>query len=479
MPRTETLPTLELSGHYTSRLMNLHETHPPSMELAPSLQAAEGARRHPKWRASWRLSRLLGLLVLVAWLAGGSALNAEEVLIRHIRWAVSGHEFDLLHWEASALSAKGRAAIFQPAQQVAPAAQATFVVEHIARAQHIRQLETEISRLVSPATAEPASEITSLQAEVTTLRHQQLAERAAVEQIIERQVATILAEAGLAWGDIVLPPVKFAFVEPPKKLVVSPRSRIETSYSQMLSATIDPQAIRQAEARMHEQPGISAYITNIGGLGAYPSMVVDDASLAWILSTVAHEWVHNYLTFFPLGFTYGSSSENIIINETIAEIVGNEIGDQVLRRFYPSEVPPPVEPMANEETASAPPRFDYRKEMRLTRIGVDQFLAQGKVTEAERYMALRQERFRANGYALRVLNQAFFAFHGSYGTGPASSSPLGPKLERLRALIPTLADYLRVVRTLTTPTAVDQALADWEARAENASPGSSQFREEP
>jgi hypothetical protein len=145
-----------------------------------------------------------------------------------------------------------------------------------------------------------------------------------------------------------------------------------------------------------------------------------------------------------------------------------------LRRFYPSEVPPPAQPATatDEEASTTPPPFDYGKEMRLTRIGVDQFLAQGKVIEAERYMALRLERFRANGYGLRVLNQAFFAFHGSYGTGPASSSPLGPKLERLRTLTPTLVDYLRVVRTLTTEAAVDQALTTWEARSELVAPSS-------
>jgi DNA polymerase-3 subunit alpha len=38
---------------------------------------------------------------------------------------------------------------------------------------------------------------------------------------------------------------------------------------------------------------LSAYITNIGGLGAFPTQVVEQASLSWVLSTVAHEWTHN------------------------------------------------------------------------------------------------------------------------------------------------------------------------------------------
>ena len=76
-------------------------------------------------------------------------------------------------------------------------------------------------------------------------------------------------------------------------------------------------------------------MTNIGGLGAYPTIVIDQAPLEWILSTVAHEWVHNYLSFFPLGFNYGTSGENTILNETVADIVGEEIGAAVLRERYP------------------------------------------------------------------------------------------------------------------------------------------------
>ena len=30
-----------------------------------------------------------------------------------------------------------------------------------------------------------------------------------------------------------------------------------------------------------------------------------------------------------------------------------------------------------------------------------------------------------HGYPIRVLNQAYFAFHGAYAESPASSSPIG------------------------------------------------------
>jgi hypothetical protein len=205
------------------------------------------------------------------------------------------------------------------------------------------------------------------------------------------------------------------------------------------------------------------YITDIGGLGAFPTMVVDRASLGWVLSTVAHEWTHNYLVFFPLGWNYFASQDLTTMNETVAEIVGNEVGEQTLARYYPELVPPPpteIEPISPE---AAP--FNFQTQMRLTRLEVDRLLAEGNIEGAEAYMEARRQRFVENGYPLRVLNQAYFAFHGSYGTSPASTSPIGPKMERLRELMPDLKTFLETVRGFTSVADLDQALADWEGQA--------------
>ena len=76
--------------------------------------------------------------------------------------------------------------------------------------------------------------------------------------------------------------------------------------------------------------------------------------------------------------------------------------------------------------------------MRATRLVVDELLKQGKVDEAEAFMEARRLTFVENGYPLRVLNQAYFAFHGSYATGASSTDPIGPKLRQLRAQSATL-----------------------------------------
>jgi hypothetical protein len=194
---------------------------------------------------------------------------------------------------------------------------------------------------------------------------------------------------------------------------------------------------------------------------------MDQAPLSWVLSTVAHEWIHNYLTLFPLGINYNTSPQLTIINETVADIAGDELGAAALATFYPElvrEFPGKDQPAPGRAAAHAPEPFDFRKEMRHTREVVDLFLQLGRVTDAEEYMQIRRQLFEENGYHIRKLNQAYFAFHGAYGTGAAATSPIGPKLQRLRELSPDLRSFLATVRWFTGEADLDAALARLEAQ---------------
>jgi hypothetical protein len=124
---------------------------------------------------------------------------------------------------------------------------------------------------------------------------------------------------------------------------------------------------------------------------------------------------------------------------------------------------PPPQPTAQAAEKSndqppEPPPFDFNREMRATRQVVDRLLAHGYVAEAEAYMEARRQRFVAHGYPLRVLNQAYFAFHGSYATGPAATDPIGPKLRELRRLSPSLGAFLRTVEDMTSVADIDAAI---------------------
>ncbi|MCC6456495.1 MAG: hypothetical protein IT328_16180 [Caldilineaceae bacterium] len=414
----------------------------------------------------WLIRR--GAVLLVALLLlGGSSIPAGLARYRSFSLAIAGYEWDIVGWEAQAIWEKVNAAIAQPAGDLPPAVATMGVQEYLARAARMGEIERELARRASIAPGElSVPSDAELLLELADVRAQQEAVRPQIEQVIERQVNSELEMDGFVGiGQRVWPPVSFTFVEPPKKLVVSRRDRIETIYSQMLEAAITLDEIEQTEGEIRQQYNAVGYITDIGGLGAFPTMVVDRASLRWVLSTVAHEWTHNYLVFYPLGWNYFTSQDLTTMNETVAEIVGNEVGDQTLARYYPELVPPlqpePVAPPAMTE----PLPFDFQIEMRQTRLEVDRLLAEGDVAGAEAYMEERRLDFVANGYPLRVLNQAYFAFHGSYGTSPASTSPIGPNLARLRELMPDLKTFLETVRGFTSVEELNQTLLLWERSA--------------
>jgi hypothetical protein len=59
-------------------------------------------------------------------------------------------------------------------------------------------------------------------------------------------------------------------------------------------------------------------------------------------------------------------------------------------------------------------------------------------------MEQRRRWLAGNGHHIRKLNQAYFAFHGSYATGAGSVSPIGQQLQDLRRESASVAEFLRV-----------------------------------
>lgn len=414
-------------------------------------------------------SKMLLVIALLAVLAtvGGSAptdlQTAFQTRTWHIDTASGLARFDFLGWQMQAIRQKIGAAFSRPEAGLSTEAQTELVYAYLERAQQLGRCNLpSVARYRCPvhlSQAQPAK----ADLELARLRQQQQQHRPQVEAILQRQVQEELAAAGLGIWGVVFPPVLFTFAEPPKKLTVSPRARIATIHSRLLQADNDPMAIDEGEQAIKASTNLSAYISNIGGLGLYPAMVADRASLQWVLSTIAHEWVHNYLTLFPLGLRYGRSNDLTILNETVADIIGDEIGERLVQ-YYDLEIlshskatPAP----STEPTLSpTPAAFDFRQEMRKTRLQVDALLARGLVEAAEFYMEARRREFVAEGHRLRVLNQAYFAFHGNYATGAAASSPIGPQLIRLRAESGSLARFLERVRWFRGPADLEKALEE-------------------
>ncbi|MDO8473312.1 MAG: hypothetical protein Q7T05_05785 [Dehalococcoidia bacterium] len=278
------------------------------------------------------------------------------------------------------------------------------------------------------------------------------------QEDVRSQVSQVLAGQGLEtrFGPIKLlfPPLSFRMTQLPYLLVVSPRNRIELFDTVLLDPELSAEQIVAIEAGV-ERLGYSAEIERVGGVALYPSMVGKGESTETALSTIAHEWFHQYLFFHPLGRGYWSSYDMTTINETVAELAGNEVGKLAYQRFYHSQ-DTMAEPQAEKEDPAD--QFDFNREMRLVRVSVDAMLAQGNVQGAELYMLDRRSYIEQQGYYIRKLNQAYFAFHGSYGNDPVAINPLQTEVRELRSQFASLGDFIKAVSGVSTPADIRRLL---------------------
>jgi hypothetical protein len=225
------------------------------------------------------------------------------------------------------------------------------------------------------------------------------------------------------------------------------------------------EAQEELEAAVTDTIDRSALVVPIGGIGIFPSMVIETSNVNFLADVTAHEWMHHWLSFHPLGINYAASPELRTINETVASIVGTEVGKKVIERFYPEYVPQPTAassiPLPTFDP-NGPPPFDFRAEMQETRVTADRLLADGQIVAAEFYMEARRRYFVANGYNIRKLNQAYFAFYGAYADSPGAtgSDPIGPALTTLRQRSPSLRAFMEQVAPVTSLEELQGLLAE-------------------
>lgn len=269
------------------------------------------------------------------------------------------------------------------------------------------------------------------------------------------QIRTVLADKGIP----LRPPIIFRLEEPPHLLVVSLREKIVYLARRVLRQDLGLEATERLETQIDEL-GLSSLVVELSGFGAtYPAIVSDHLSLTDTINTAVEECLHQHLAFRPLGFLYLLDSlgirqkpDVVTMNETLAGMVSKEIGAEVYARYY-------KEPEGVKLGHNAL-EFDFDAEMRETRKTADQYLSQGKIEEAERYMEQRRRDFVAHGYHIRKLNQAYFAFHSIYAQDPASVSPIYKDLRQLRAKSPSLRHFLDKVAAMRSYAELTQALEE-------------------
>ncbi len=412
---------------------------------------------------------------------------------------VSPYQFDYITWELAALGVKVDQTLYGLHPFLNETVRSQLVRVYMTDLRQAQQLDADIANLFAdPAVTDPQTESATLRAERDALRTDLRQRQPLIESILEGQVAAVLVEQGFGLAGQVLPPVSAHFTRVPNLLIVSPRETIRFDISINVNP-MSPDEMAALEAQIDQSQAVSSLIVPLGGIALYPAMVVETSSIPFALDTIAHEWLHHYLFFFPLGLAYfsgeGFAGETRIINETTAAFFGQEMSRLVLAKYYPEELselddfqqvaglmlPSPCGRGAGGEGKNSVTRplvtahlplsalplaqvdtpFDFAQEMDTTRRRVDELLAAGQVDEAEAYMEERRQVFVANGYILRKLNQAFFAFYGGYqaggSAGAGGADPIGPAVRALREASPSLLDWVLTLRGITTR---DQLLAE-------------------
>jgi len=413
-----------------------------------------------------RLMNLGLLLLVIASLFKGSTVPPGD-RIENVRAFTRDIEFDYVSWILDAMRIKLDQAALRSADYLSEASRRRVVMDYLDLVNRIQTLEAQMNAIYAdPNIANPESASIDVRQELSQLYQQSKQLGPVAESILQDQISTTVACSRLALGGQPIPPILYRTSPLPLALIVSPRDEIRQDANISLVPGMTADQMESLEESVDRALDVSSLVVSVGGIGVFPTMIMQTTDLNWLSEVVAHEWVHNYLTLRPLGLNYSTSPELRTMNETVASIAGKELGRLMMAEFYPDLLPPPPEITATAPTPSAAPQpdiFDFRAEMHTTRITVDRLLAEGRVAEAERYMEARRVIFWENGYQVRKLNQAYFAFHGAYAdepVGAAGEDPVGAAVRALRAQASSLAEFLNRIAWMSTFEELQRAVAE-------------------
>ena len=407
----------------------------------------------------WTIRLLRGIeiglyAIFFASMLGGSSLLVSTIPSEAARRYTRSVEFDFVSWTVDAFGIKLDQAALGSPFYFDETSRHQIVVDYLHLIDNILSAENQLNSIFAdPTVHDPATASLSLRVKLDNLYARQRRLAPLAEAVLQEQISATLADLDLTTGGQPLPPVLFHITPLPYNLVISPRDKIQqvASISLIPDLSVDQQA--DLENRVDSGLNVSSLVVPVGGIGSYPTMVMRSTALDWLSNTIAHEWTHNWLTLQPLGLNYDSSPELRTMNETTASISGQEISALVLKHYYPELVAEYNIQAVSQPLTPFPAAFDFNNEMHITRVHADELLAEGKITEAEAYMEQRRQFFWQNGYAIRKINQAYFAFYGAYANvpgGAAGEDPVGPAVRALRAQSATLTDFLKTIARMSS-----------------------------
>jgi len=394
---------------------------------------------------------LLGCFVL---LVTTTSVWQPESNVDRIRAYSRPFEFDFFGWTINAAWQKISAASLGPIRHLSDHQQRKIVKDYFQNYSYAQDLKNSLETLYAdPDYSLKNSESLVLERKFEDQKKHLEKLAFFAETVIQDQVSHTLDELGLIAFDQPLPPVLYHITNLPKNLIISPRDKIIQEKSISLVTDISPAQEIDLESSVEENTGFSALVVPVGGVGTYPTMIISTGNLLYLVDTVAHEWTHNLLVFRPLGWNYSKNSALRTMNETAASIAGEEISWSLIRRYYGDLIS--LDKDFSYKTYEAndyffqpeiQERFDFQKEMYQTRLAVDALLEDNEIEKAENYMEARRRVFWENGYKIRKLNQAYFAFYGAYADKPfsaAGTDPVGNDVRLLRARSRNLSTFIQ------------------------------------
>ena len=390
------------------------------------------------------------------------AVSHDTLTVSRVEELSVRHRYSLATWEVTRFPVKWlhKAGLFLFPYNQAVEDHKQLVLDFFSTDREADKLQAQVNM----AAATGGEDLHELEEQLKDVQGRLADMQPQVEESLESAISDVLRQQGMVnigldnllrqrgiptvgIGPVFFPPVDFILDPLPTVLIVSPRDRIERLESVLLNPNIPPSERSILEGEILERENLSSIVVNIGGLATFPNIIAL-YDLRTTMNIASHEWLHSYLFFHPLGRNYQRDANMNILNETTANIFGEEMSRLLVEHITGDKVPPPTP--GSPASPCPEDRFCFNREMRETRLRVDDLLAEGKVDEAEAYMEERRRLFVENGYSIRKLNQAFFAFHGTYGDSPTSVSPIYGQLQKLRDASDSLADFIHTVQGVSS-----------------------------
>jgi hypothetical protein len=249
-----------------------------------------------------RIVQISLYLILIAMLLGSSTVPPGD-RVEGVRAFTREIEFDYIAWILNALGTKLSQAALGTSDYLTAGEQRQEVRNYLDLVDQIQRRESELNTMYAdPSIADPAKESAKLRAELQALYTRRTHLGPVAEAVIQDQLAQTVSGLGLTVAGQPLPPILYHSTPLPLALIVSPRDAIrqDADISLVPDLTVDQRDALENE--VDRAMDVSSLVVPIGGIGVYPTMVMQTGDLNWL-----RKWWPTsdpYLTLTPLDEPY-------------------------------------------------------------------------------------------------------------------------------------------------------------------------------